>query len=253
MFSSKGFSIWQKLDEENDNETDDLLSSHLSSGGTPHSSATPDLLRSSLDKTFTIPYLKGARQSSESGSPCSSGYSSSSMTSQCHLPARIPFSIYKDSPNNSFNSLPSQTDMTFDDLFNYEQAFKDWPPWNGFERFLPSEPSSRNCFISPMTLICLTVQLLTEFTQYRDDKQSEYDDIRRDFQMNGQTVDINYDFKPSVSSTPCRKPQQLVYRYAARNSPPSHDEFEMPPNTRRKKFKPHKKSLNDVSFRCGVI
>jgi hypothetical protein len=109
----------------------------------------------------------------------------------------------------------------------------------------------------------------SSFSSFADFKQPEneshHDNVRRDFDMNGRTMEIikGNCFIPSASSTPMvnRRMQNASFPFYQRQ-PPQHTVhyqqqpqlFVMPPPVfkrktlpQRKKFKPNKKSLEDVS------
>lgn len=97
-----------------------------------------------------------------------------------------------------------------------------------------------------------------------------HDDVRRDFDMNGRTMEVHENFfVPSASSTPMihRRMTQIHYQTASyqQQSPPHmmqyqpQQRFMQPPEFKRKmlppkkKFKPNKKSLEDVSEVWSVL
>jgi hypothetical protein len=81
----------------------------------------------------------------------------------------------------------------------------------------------------------------------------EYEQLRHDFEMNGRTVENDYDFEPSVSSTPkavrrfdhfVREESEQILRNENRLQQWNGNQ---PKNFPKKKLKPHKASLKDVS------
>jgi hypothetical protein len=81
---------------------------------------------------------------------------------------------------------------------------------------------------------------------------TQYEEIRREFDANGVTRDIDDFFFPSAASTPM-VPRKLQYNQeqSFMQHQPKFNGYRNRQMTQRKKFKPNKKSLEDVS-RDGI-
>lgn len=196
--------------------------------------------RGSPSKTYAIPtYLNGDSESS-------SGYeSSNSPKKQSPELSGFNFLIYNDIMDISMPSLLSDLpSSSFDGISS---------SYSHFQMSSNSSPSqsllSFGEFHCRRSLYCLTKNFgfVLDFDTTPPAYNREYEQLRHDFEMNGRTVENDYDFEPSVSSTPKAVRRFDHYVREEKENRLQQWNGNQLKNLPKKKLKPHKASLKDVS------
>lgn len=221
---------------------------------------------------YAVPstYLRSFSHSSKSSQ--SSGYESSWIKP----PPLISHSIFKD-PSSSFDSMlsPFKSFTSNDEASNFTQSSQSsdsvsYSPLSSFnfaEHKLPADfYSDLNFDGEPwhdMFHDRLVLHFCILFTDLSSPLQAEnqafHDALRHDFEMNGKTVDVEATstFSPMISSTPMtnRKSHQgqlqdkenSQQRLNQQSSP--NQEWSKNKRNHKRRFKPNKKSLEDVRLK----
>lgn len=277
-------------DKENttlDYETSSYFPSSSSSPTSGASSGDSDLRRSPIgsnpfrdvnNNTFGVPstYLNSISDRSQSNTPHSSGYQSSWSKPPSLGSSQNNFLIFKDE-SSSFDSMLSsfKSFQSIDDTSSTTQKSRSiYSPLSSFnfaDRKLPTNfYSDFNIDGESPFCDCLRLVSLFPFTDLSSpldaENQAFHDALRHDFEMNGKTVDMNdaSTFSPSVSSTPMTNRRSFQCQQQLQHKPSNQEKFtHRPPHqyqewskhkkNQKKRFKPNKKSLQDVRCEPSLI